>query len=79
MRNFLLPALAAVAILAMMPNTVLAAGTGMITREMLAPSLVRGTADLPLRIAGVVCGNNGCAPAQTSAPRRRRFVPLGHG
>jgi hypothetical protein len=32
-----------------------------------------------VRVAGVVCGNNGCAPAQTSAPRRRRFVPLGHG
>ena len=32
-----------------------------------------------VREAGIVCGGNGCAPAQTGAVRRRKFQPLGHG
>jgi hypothetical protein len=29
--------------------------------------------------AAIVCGGNGCAPAQTAITKRRRFIPLGHG
>ena len=38
---------------------------------------VTAEANLVRRVA-VVCGSNGCAPVQTSAPRRRP-VPLAHG
>ncbi len=74
MLNILLPALAAAAILS---SGALATGARLVTREM--SSSIRSVAELPVRSAGVVCGNGGCAPAQTSAPRRRRFVPLGRG
>ena len=29
--------------------------------------------------AAIVCGGNGCAPAQTKAIQKRKFHPLGHG
>jgi hypothetical protein len=29
--------------------------------------------------SGIVCGGNGCAPAQTSAPQRRKFILMGRG
>ncbi len=32
-----------------------------------------------VREAAVVCGGNGCAPVQTSAKHKRKFIPLGHG
>jgi hypothetical protein len=33
----------------------------------------------PVQEAAVVCGGNGCAPVQTSAKHKRKFIPLGHG
>lgn len=32
-----------------------------------------------LRLAAVICGNNGCAPVQTKAQQKRKFQTLGHG
>jgi hypothetical protein len=74
MHRTLLSALAAMII---MSNGAAASGaTNVAAPAIPAPAILHTPLD---RVAGVVCGNNGCAPAQTSAPRRRRFVPLGHG
>ncbi len=75
MRKFLLTALAAATILM---TGIVVADAATAPQQSHARS-ARDAAGLPVRIAGIVCGNNGCAPAQTSAPRRRRFMPLGHG
>jgi len=33
----------------------------------------------PVREAAIVCGGNGCTPAQTKVIHKRKFQPLGHG
>jgi len=60
--------------------------SGMLASRVAAtPSVVevaRGMAaapTAPIREAAIVCGGNGCAPAQTTAVRKRKLMPLGHG
>jgi hypothetical protein len=79
MRKTVLSALAAATILAGAMFADRAAAMPPAMASVMA-STPEATANAALvREAGIVCGGNGCAPAQTGAVRRRKFQPLGHG
>jgi len=75
MGKILLSALAAATIQsgAMFSESVAA----MPSATVLTPRVTANAA--PIREAAIVCGGNGCAPAQTTAVRKRKLIPLGHG
>jgi hypothetical protein len=60
---------------------ILSASMPSVRAEATATKPVAGIAvtSARLHVAGIVCGGNGCAPAQTGAVKHRKFQPLGHG
>ena len=65
MSKTFLPALAIAAILSASPAT-----------EPAGPATQSA---MPLHLATVLCGSNGCAPVQTKQVKRQKFQTMGHG
>jgi hypothetical protein len=62
----------------MLPGVVLASRAAAMPAPIASAPGIATAHVAPVQEAAIVCGGNGCAPAQTRAIQKRKFHPLGH-